>query len=215
VRAEPSVERPLEDAERKQRRDWTAIDPDRRGRRIILYRLVIVRQAGAQPAFEECRQIRQSRDGLRRTSGKRSAERFRMPWYLVRIGRLLRARSVGACVPGRGWRAERRRGAQQPQGDRAASPHQHNPTGDGGTHENRNCRVESAPLSHSARADATGMTVCPIKSSSVEGSALSVFVGIEIAPATRTPRPEASCVSECFACPRKRASMAYVWISMS
>src|SRR5439155_20454137 len=159
---------------------------------IVLDRLVIVRQVGPQPTFEERREVRESRHVLRRTPRERSAERLRMPWRLSRVRRLLRAGAVTGRVTRRGWRAERHRGAQHRQGDCAASPHQHYPTGDGQRHGSLNCRVETATLSHSARADATGM---PVRQSNppicrVQGMALSDAVGIAIAADVRTPRFE-------------------------
>jgi hypothetical protein len=187
VRAESSGERTLEDAKRPQRRDGAAVDLYPRCRRIVLYRCVIVRQVGMQSAFEERREVWQSRDDLRRMPREWSAERFRMPRHLAHVRRLLGAGPVTARVTGRGGRAERCCGAQQRQGNRAASPHQRFPTGDGQRHGNRNCRVESAPLSHSARADAMsiGSRILP---SNLQGIALSRLVGIALAGDAGTPR---------------------------
>jgi hypothetical protein len=158
VRAESSGARTLEDSEGSQRRDRAAVELYSCCRRIVLYRLVIARQVGTQPSFEERREVGRSRHGLGRTPGQWSAERFRMPWHLARVRRLRGAGQVTARVTGCGGRAQRRCGAQQRQSNRAACPHQHYPTGDGQRHGNRNCRVESATLSHSARADAMRMT---------------------------------------------------------
>ena len=58
--AESSIEKALEDAEGKQRRNGAAVAVDARRRHVVLNRFVIVRQTGAEPALEERGEIHQA-----------------------------------------------------------------------------------------------------------------------------------------------------------
>jgi hypothetical protein len=99
-----SVERAVKDAEGQQRRHVPVVDLDVRCRRIVLNRLVIVGQVGAQAAFDERCKIDQSPH--RQTRGlprERSSERLQMARHQMKAARLLEARPLADCAPGPGW----------------------------------------------------------------------------------------------------------------
>jgi len=85
----PPIEIALEDAERKERRNGTAVAVEACRRRIVLNRFVVVGQVGTQPALEQRGQIHESRDRVRRRARDRSYRSARPARELARVARLL------------------------------------------------------------------------------------------------------------------------------
>ena len=93
MRAQPSIEAAVENAEGEERRIRAAVAVEPSRRRVVLNRFVVVRQVGPQSALEEGREIGQARERVPRRMRDRAERRPRPARHFACVSGFLCARS--------------------------------------------------------------------------------------------------------------------------